>query len=232
MNAMPTEKIIHPNKIKSRKRARNLPVIRDQDKIKVANMLRLRRQVLKQPLDLVDWDVHGNMITPKTDAQNPQLGAIICRWITKGRRIAPYEIDPETKERVLKNEDGSIVDAKTLRSQRAPTGYMESEYPSVMTNYINSGGFPMELLDGLPQEPPTNDHATPMDDVEVQPTMHGPAPVIGPKYVVWRPPPTSSSYHTGSRLTATGRSREWEGVQMARSSTTTTTTMRKTPKTT
>jgi hypothetical protein len=59
---------------------KKMPVIQDPEKI--IEMLKKRKEVLSQPLDLVHWNKDGKMIPGRMHKRNPQLGAIICRWVS------------------------------------------------------------------------------------------------------------------------------------------------------
>jgi hypothetical protein len=167
-------------------------------------MLRLRRLVLRQPIDLVYWDNKGVMRPAKTTKLNPQLGAIVCRWMTKIRRLPPFEKDPKTGTRILRTDTGGVIVPGSKddreRKQPAQTGNM-NEYPVTMTDYIESGGFPMELLPGSDElQQRGSSGITSAMRKDLTPDLYGTDnnnPCAN-RYMNWRPPrPTDLPHYNG-----------------------------------
>jgi len=120
---------------KSRNPHKKIPKIRRKKDL--LRMLEMRRKVLSQPLDLVYWDKKGRMIPAQLNKRNPQIGAIICRWINKIGRCPPLPNRcPSAAERARHD---------IIRKARAETARME-EYSPAITDYIVTGGFPIDLL--------------------------------------------------------------------------------------
>lgn len=162
----------------------------------ILRALELRRKLLAQPIDLVKWDKNGNMVPAPVGMCNPQIGAIICRWAIKIQRDPPY---PKSMMRCSRKERPKCA---------ARSGAMR-EYDPVMTDYVETGGVPVELIPEYIDKRPKNLLNPFVDDEEddeyedeygqriQRPTYFNPNP-FQPRYIPWHPPPDAPRrVHTG-----------------------------------
>jgi hypothetical protein len=122
---------------RKRNPGRRLPPILDGET--VGRMLEMRRKVLEQPIDLVYWDKRGNMVPAPITKMNPQLGAIVCRWATKLHRDPPYD----------RKREAELLKGGPRKPKVAVQSGNMDEYEAFLTDYIHTGGYPIDLL---PQE--------------------------------------------------------------------------------